>query len=75
MDREHYIDWIISSLQSCDLNAVLTWLLLAQIYWKEILYHRQRGRCLVQTLLEHLFNVCLHRNKSGSGQTNSILGF
>lgn len=57
LDQEHYIDWLIASLYPSDLDTTPIWLLVTQIYWKEILEHRQRGRKLAEAILGQLYTA------------------
>lgn len=59
LDRDHYLNWVISSLQTCNLDNISVWLLIVRIYWKEILRYRQRGKRLTETLLEQMSKVNL----------------
>lgn len=58
MDQEHYVDWMITSLHSSDLNSVPIWLLITRMHWKEILQYRRRGQRLAEALLEQFRRVC-----------------
>ena len=57
LNQDQYLEWIVSSLQSCDLDSILLWLRVVQIYWKEILCYRQRGKCLAEAVLVQLSKV------------------
>lgn len=59
LDQDQYLDWVVASLQSSDLHGVLVWLLVVQLYWKEILRYRERGRRLAEALLDQLWKVNL----------------
>ena len=54
LDREHYFDWIITSLTSASLDTLPIWLLFTQIYWPELLRTRRFGRHLSCVLLQKL---------------------
>ncbi|KAJ4140166.1 RNA polymerase II mediator complex subunit [Fusarium equiseti] len=54
LDRDHYLDWIVSGIENSLQSRIPMWLLIAQIYWKDILRFRKYGRRLVFALLSHL---------------------
>ncbi|KAL3420185.1 transcription mediator subunit Med12 [Phlyctema vagabunda] len=54
LDREHYLDWLVSSLESTTLAKLPMWLLLVQIYWSDLLRYRKHARRLSAALLGHL---------------------
>jgi mediator of RNA polymerase II transcription subunit 12, fungi type len=57
LSQDQYLQWITSSLQNCGFDSIWVWLLVAQIYWKEILRYRQRGKLLAQAVLIQLSKV------------------
>ena len=57
LDRDHYLDWLITSFRDSDLDALPIWLLVLQIHQQDILQHRQRGRRLAEALLRNLHKV------------------
>ena len=57
LDRGHYLDWLIESIESSDLESLPLWLLVQQVHQREILQHGRRGRRLASAILEHLHNV------------------
>lgn len=57
LNQDQYLEWITSSLQSCDLDSIPVWLLIIQINWKEILRYRQRGKHLTEAILIQLSKV------------------
>lgn len=58
MDRDHYFDWLSSSLENCSLTKLPVWLLNVQIYWDELLQYRRHGRRIASAILSHLHAVC-----------------
>jgi mediator of RNA polymerase II transcription subunit 12 len=54
LDRDHYLDWVVSGIENSLQSRIPMWLLIAQIYWKDILRFRKYGRRLVFALLSHL---------------------
>ncbi|KAI2639368.1 transcription mediator subunit Med12 [Xylaria nigripes] len=53
LDRDHYMDWLVSSLESSNEAKLPMWLLIIQIYWKDMLKLRRYGRRLVTAMLNH----------------------
>lgn len=66
LDQDHYLDWILSSLQHCELDTLPVWMLVMQIHRQELLQQRQRGRRLVEALLGQLHKVCGKYCSTGS---------
>lgn len=58
LDRDHYLDWIVSGLENSSQAKLPMWILIAQICWTDILRSRKPGRRLVFALLNHLNTVC-----------------
>lgn len=54
LDRDHYLGWIVKSLSSTDLEPSPAWLLLVQLHKADLSKYRNRGRPLVESLLEKL---------------------
>lgn len=68
------MNWVISSLQNCNLDNISFWLLVIRIYWKEILRFRQRGKRLTEILSEQMFRVSFQKAlQSGSTKIKSRL--
>lgn len=57
LDADHYLDWIVSSLAEANANFLPIWIVMAQIYWKDIAAYVRRGRRLAETLLERLHSI------------------
>ncbi|KAK7962177.1 transcription mediator subunit Med12 [Apiospora aurea] len=53
MDRDHYLDWLVSGLESSNQARLPMWILIVQIYWNDLLRCRKNGRRLVATILSH----------------------
>ncbi|KAI1295750.1 transcription mediator subunit Med12 [Xylaria venustula] len=53
LDRDHYMEWLVSSVENTNEAKLPMWLLLIQIYWKDILKLRRHGRRLVAAMLDH----------------------
>lgn len=58
LEREHYMDWLVSSLENTPQAKLPMWLLIIQVYWKDLLRYRKFGRRLATALLTHLAEVC-----------------
>ncbi|KAG6221193.1 hypothetical protein E4U34_002358 [Claviceps purpurea] len=54
LDRDHYLEWIVSSLETSPQSRIPMWILIAQIHWPHLLQLRKCGRRLVSSLLHHL---------------------
>lgn len=57
MDRDHYLDWLLDSLEKSPQSKLPIWVLIVQIYWKDMLRLRRTARKLVVVLLHHLHEV------------------
>ncbi|PFH58675.1 hypothetical protein XA68_13348 [Ophiocordyceps unilateralis] len=57
LDRDHYLDWITSNLESSSQPKMPMWILIAQITWADLVRSRKYGRRLVYTLLTQLDNI------------------
>ncbi|KAF1344820.1 transcription mediator complex subunit Med12-domain-containing protein, partial [Delphinella strobiligena] len=53
LDGEHYIDWILTSLETATTERLPVWVLITQVYWKHMVSQRKRGRRLSEALLAH----------------------
>ncbi|KAH7057369.1 hypothetical protein B0J12DRAFT_775176 [Macrophomina phaseolina] len=54
LDQDHYLDWLLTSLESTEVERLPIWFLMVQIYWQDIVALRRRGRRLTEALLLHL---------------------
>lgn len=59
LDREHYMEWLVSGLETCSQAKLPMSLLVTQIYWKDLLRLRKYGRRLVVALLNQNTTVRL----------------
>ncbi|KHN98755.1 Mediator complex, subunit Med12 [Metarhizium album ARSEF 1941] len=57
LDRDHYLEWIISGLENSPQSRIPMWMLIGQIYWNDLLHSRKCGRRLVFALLNHLNTI------------------
>lgn len=57
LDRDHYLDWVISGLENSAQARLPMWILIAQIYWVDLLRSRKYGLRLVSAVLSHVHIV------------------
>ena len=57
IDRDHYMDWLVAGLENSNQTKLPMWLLIVQIYWKDLLKLRRHGRRLVSAILSHHASV------------------
>ncbi len=57
LDQDHYLDWLIRSIEASDLDSIPIWLLVQQIHQQELLQYRQRGRRLARAVSGQLYRV------------------
>ncbi|KAH8803190.1 RNA polymerase-like protein II mediator complex component Srb8 [Xylogone sp. PMI_703] len=53
LDLDHYLDWVVSTVENSSQAKLPLWILVAQIYWKEIFQLRKYGRRMAAALLKH----------------------
>ncbi|KAI2617167.1 hypothetical protein GGR54DRAFT_649116 [Hypoxylon sp. NC1633] len=63
LDRDHYMDWLVSGLENSNQAKLPMWLLIIQIYWKDILKLRRHGRRLVSAILSHHSSIHYHPDR------------
>ncbi|KZF20503.1 hypothetical protein L228DRAFT_270570 [Xylona heveae TC161] len=51
LDRSHYFDWLLKSLEICTLDALPIWLLIIQIFWDDLVRSRKFAKRLGEALL------------------------
>jgi mediator of RNA polymerase II transcription subunit 12, fungi type len=51
------MDWLVSSLENSPRAKLPMWLLITQVYWKDLLKYRKYGRRLSAALLNQLAEV------------------
>jgi mediator of RNA polymerase II transcription subunit 12 len=51
------MDWMVSSLENSPQAKLPMWLLITQVYWKDLLKYRKYGRRLAAALLNQLAEV------------------
>lgn len=59
LDRDHYLDWIVSGIENSTQSKIPMWILIASIYWKDLMRCRKFGRRLAYALLSHQHVVCV----------------
>ncbi|CRK27949.1 hypothetical protein BN1708_015025, partial [Verticillium longisporum] len=57
VDRDHYMDWLVGGLENSTQSKLPMWILISQIYWKDLLRLRRHGRRLANALLSHLTTI------------------
>jgi len=69
------MDWLVSSLENCPPAKLPLWILITQIYWKDLLKYRKYGRRLAGALLEHFSEACSTSSTIDPTNTNlTIVG-
>ncbi len=53
LDRENYSEWLVSNLENSSEARLPMWMLVTQLYWKDLLKLRRYGRRLVTALISH----------------------
>lgn len=53
LDRENYSEWLVSNLENSSEARLPMWMLITQLYWKDLLKLRRYGRRLVTALISH----------------------
>lgn len=56
-DREHYMDWLVSTVENSTQQKLPFWLLMVQIYWGDLMKTRKYGRRMATALQAQLFEV------------------
>ncbi|KAI5357591.1 Putative mediator complex, subunit Med12 [Septoria linicola] len=54
LERDHYLDWIVSSFAQAAIDKLPIWIIMVQLYWKDITAFGKRGRLLAEAILENL---------------------
>ncbi|KAI1392389.1 uncharacterized protein F4822DRAFT_127718 [Hypoxylon trugodes] len=63
LDRDHYMEWLVSGLENSNQAKLPMWLLIIQIYWKDLLKLRRHGRRLVHAVLSHHSSILYHPDR------------
>ncbi|KAK3939442.1 mediator of RNA polymerase II transcription subunit 12 [Diplogelasinospora grovesii] len=73
LDRDHYMEWLVSSLENTQQFRLPMWVLITQVYWKDLMRQRRYGRRLVTALLSHLQVIAKHAQRDIFAQLSSRL--
>ncbi|KAJ4358537.1 RNA polymerase II mediator complex subunit [Didymosphaeria variabile] len=59
MEEDHFMDWILNSLDSCSSERLFLWLLITCIpdFWSSLISFRRRGKRLAESLLSHAESI------------------
>ncbi len=57
LDKDHYFDWVQTSLVGSSLDKLPIWVLVLQIFWEDLVQSRKNGRRMAESLLEKLHMV------------------
>ena len=57
LDRAHYLEWLLGSLENAKVNSLPIWLFMIKIYWSFLTAYRKFGSRLAEVLLARLLNV------------------
>nr|POF16710.1 mediator of rna polymerase ii transcription subunit 12 [Quercus suber] len=52
MDTDHYLDWIVTSFGGAPMERLPIWILIVQLYWKDLTSYVKRGRKLAEHSLD-----------------------
>ncbi|CAJ2504356.1 Uu.00g117500.m01.CDS01 [Anthostomella pinea] len=63
LDRDHYMEWLVSGLENSNQAKLPMWLLIIQIYWKDILKLRRYGRRLATAIVNHHCSIYHHPDR------------
>ncbi|RYP32774.1 hypothetical protein DL767_005022 [Monosporascus sp. MG133] len=63
VDRDHYMDWLVTGLENSNQAKLPMWLLIIQIYWKDLLRLRRHGRRLVSAIVSHHASIYTHPDR------------
>jgi mediator of RNA polymerase II transcription subunit 12, fungi type len=53
------MEWLVQGLENSDQAKLPMWMIITEIYWKDLLRFRKYGRRLVATLVRHYHEVRL----------------
>ncbi|EME38817.1 hypothetical protein DOTSEDRAFT_48322 [Dothistroma septosporum NZE10] len=69
LERDHYLDWIVSSFAQAKMERLPIWIILVQHYWRDITSFGRRGRQLAEAVLERLHEITMENSRA-----NDLLG-
>lgn len=78
LERDHYMDWLVSGLENSNQARLPMWLLVIRIYWRDLLRSRKIGRRFVTAVLSHHAAIYHHPDRDIllplATQMQSLLG-
>ncbi|KAI7616481.1 hypothetical protein KC319_g19496, partial [Hortaea werneckii] len=57
LDTEHFLEWVASSFIEASIDTLPVWIIMAQIFWKDVTRICKRGRRLARNILERLSHL------------------
>ncbi|KAF3001080.1 RNA polymerase II mediator complex subunit [Neopestalotiopsis sp. 37M] len=63
MERDHYMDWLVSGLENSNQARLPMWLVTIRIYWQDLLRSRKIGRRFVTAVLSHYAAIYNHLDR------------
>lgn len=54
VDKEHFLDWVLGSLEAASAETLPIWILVTQHYWECLAQYRRSGRRLTSILMKNL---------------------
>ncbi|KAK5678378.1 RNA polymerase II mediator complex subunit, partial [Elasticomyces elasticus] len=57
LDADHYLDWIVSSFNEASMERLPIWIVMVQMFWKDLVGFLRRGRRLAEGVLERLHTI------------------
>lgn len=63
MERDHYMDWLISGLENSNQARLPMWLLTIRMYWQDLLRSRKIGRRFITAVLSHHAAIYNHPDR------------
>ncbi|KAK6086550.1 transcription mediator subunit Med12 [Seiridium cupressi] len=63
LERDHYMDWLVSGLENSNQARLPMWLLILRIYWQDLLRSRKIGRRFVTAVLSHHAAIYHHPDR------------
>ena len=64
LDTEHYLSWLLASVETAAAQTLPVWIVLVQIYWKHLVAQHRFGRRLANAILAHLHTLASPSNTS-----------
>jgi mediator of RNA polymerase II transcription subunit 12 len=69
LDREHFLDWLLSFISTCSLDTFPICLLFVEMYWSDLLQSRKTACRLAEGLLGKMQTVSAHCSLIAIAQT------